>query len=131
MNYYYMSLIVIALVFIWRMMAGFKRGMVREVISLIAMAVAGACVTLILGAIGNYMDKEIAEVLQIITVLTVVCLVYRLANVLLTSLQLIAGLPIVKGLDKILGVVIGFAEAGIIVAMAIHVLKEWGLSVLR
>ena len=41
---YYAALVVIALVFIWRIVAGFKRGMVQELISLIAMAVAGFCV---------------------------------------------------------------------------------------
>ena len=54
---YYVALFIIALIFIWRMTAGFKKGMVQEIISLVAMAVAGACVVLILGAIGSYMDK--------------------------------------------------------------------------
>lgn len=127
---YYVALFIIALIFIWRMTAGFKKGMVQEIISLVAMAVAGACVVLILGAIGSYMDKEIAQVIQMIAVLLVICLVYRLVNLLFTSLQLIAKLPIIKGLDKVLGILVGFAEAGIIVALLINFLKRWGLSIL-
>lgn len=50
---YYAALIVIALVFIWRITAGFKKGMVQELISLIAMAAAGICVLLILGGGGK------------------------------------------------------------------------------
>ena len=50
---YYFALIIIVLIFIWRVAIGFRKGMVQEVISLIAMAVAGVCVVLILGAIGN------------------------------------------------------------------------------
>lgn len=128
---YYAAVIVIALIFVWRMTAGFKRGMVQELISIIAMAVAGVCVVLILAAIGSYMDKEIGNVLQMIVVLTVVCLVYRLVNVLFTSLQLIAKLPIIKWLDKVMGLIIGFAEAGVIVVMAIHILKNWGFFILK
>ena len=127
---YYIALIVIALIFIWRMTVGFKRGIVKEFISLVAMAVAGVCVMLILSAVGSYMDKEIGNVIQMVVVLAVVCIVYRIVSVLLTSLKLIAKLPIIKWLDKILGLVLGFVEAAIIVAMLVHLLKNWGLSFL-
>lgn len=127
---YYAALIVIALIFIWRMAVGFKKGMVQELVSLIAMVVAGVCAVLILGAIGSYLDREIAQVVKMVAVLLVICLVYRLVNVLFTSLQLIAKLPIIKGLDKIMGLVVGFAEAGILVALLINFLKNWGLSIL-
>lgn len=127
---YYAALIIIVLIFIWRMIAGFRKGMVQELISLVAMAVAGVCVVLILGAIGSYLDKEIAQVVKMVAVLLAVCLVYRLVNILFTSLQLIAKLPIVRWLDKVLGIVVGFAEAGLMVMVFIHVLKNWGLSIL-
>ena len=50
---YYVSLAVIILIFIWRIAAGFRKGLVQEIISLIAMAVAGVCVVLVVGAIGS------------------------------------------------------------------------------
>lgn len=125
---YYAALIIIVLIFIWRMAAGFKKGMVQEIISLIAMAVAGVCVVLILSAIGSYMEKEIAQLVKIIAVLLVVCLVYRLVSVLFTSLRLISKLPVVKGIDKMMGLVVGFVEAGLLVAVLIHFLKNWGIA---
>lgn len=128
---YYVSLAVIAIIFIWRMIAGFRKGMVQEIISLIAMAVAGVCVVLILGAIGSYLDREIGRVIQIVAVLFVVCLVYRLVHTLFTSLELISKLPIIKGLDKLLGIVVGFAEAVLIVGVLVYFLKNWGLSILQ
>ncbi len=128
---YYVSLAVIAIIFIWRMIAGFRKGMVQEVISLIAMAVAGVCVVLILGAIGSYLDREIGRVIQIVAVLFAVCLVYRLVHTLFTSLELISKLPIIKGLDKLLGIVVGFVEAVLIVGVLVYFLKNWGLSILQ
>lgn len=125
---YYIALGVVALIFIWRICAGFKKGMVQEVISLIAMGVAGFCVMLILGVIGSYLDKEIGQLIQFVVVLIVVCLAYRLINILFTSLQLISKLPIIKGLDKLLGAVVGLAEAGLIVGILVHFLKNWGLA---
>lgn len=125
---YYVTLIIIALIFIWRIIAGFRKGMVQEIISLIAMAVAGFCMILILGAVGSYLNKEIGQLIQFVIVLMVVCLVYRLVNILFTSLQLISKLPVIKGIDKLLGVVVGLAEAGLIVGILIYFIKSWGLS---
>lgn len=127
---YYFSLVVIVFIFIWRVAAGFRKGMVQEIISLIAMAVAGVCVILILGAIGSYLDQEIGKTVQAVLVLFAVCLVYRLVHVLFTSLELVSKLPIIKGLDKLLGAVIGCAEAVLIVGLLVYLLKNWGLSFL-
>ena len=127
---YYAALIVIALVFIWRITAGFKKGMVQELISLIAMAAAGSCVLLILGAVGSYLEKEIGQVIQTVVVLFAVCLVYRLVSILFVSLKLISKLPIVKGLDKIMGAAVGFVEAGILVGVLVHLIKGWGMQFL-
>ena len=128
---YYAALIIIALIFIWRMTVGFRKGLVQEIISLIAMAVAGVCVLLIFGAIGSYLNREIGKVVQMVIVLLVVCAVYRLIHVLFTSLELISKLPVIKWLDKLLGIVIGAGEAALIVGFIIYFLKSWGLSVLN
>lgn len=127
---YYFALIIIALIFIWRVAVGFRKGMVQEIISLIAMGVAGICVILILGAIGSYFDQEIGKVIQTVLILFAVCLVYRLVHVLFTSLELVSKLPIVKGLDKLLGAVVGCAEAVLIVGLLVYFLKKWGLLML-
>ena len=104
--------------------------MVHELVSLIAVIVATFCIVLILGAVGSYMNQEIAKVIQMIVVLFVVCLVYRLVNILFTSLELISKLPVIKGLDKLLGAGLGFIEAGLIVGILVYLLKNWGLSIL-
>ena len=127
---YYIALALIAVIFIWRIAVGFRRGMVREIISLIAMAVAGVCVVLIIGAVGSYLEKEISKTITMVAVLFIVCVVYRLVHVLFTSLELISRLPVIKGVDKLLGAVTGAAEAGVIVGVLVYLLKSWGLSVL-
>ncbi|MBQ8597648.1 MAG: CvpA family protein [Lachnospiraceae bacterium] len=127
---YYIALIIIGLIFIWRMVTGFKKGMVQELLSLVAAVVAGVCMVLILGAVGSYFEDDIGQVIKTVLVLLVVCVVYRLVNILFTSLKLISKLPIVKSVDKLLGIVVGFAEAGVIVVLLIQLLKNWGLSIL-
>ena len=124
---YYAALAGIIIIFIWRMAAGFKKGMVHEIISLIAMAAAGVCVFLLIGAAGSYLDREIGRLIQSIAVLIAVCLAYRFVNLLFVSLKLISKLPIVNGVDKLLGAAVGFAEAGILVGILVQIIKNWGL----
>lgn len=128
---YYIALIIIVLIFIWRIMTGFRKGMVQEIISLIAMAVAGICIFLILGAVENYLNHEIGKAIQIIIVLFAVCVVYRLVHTLFVSLELISKLPLIKWADKLLGGVVGCAEAALIVGMLVYLLKNWGMSFLH
>lgn len=127
---YYVALAVIIIVFIWRIRAGFRRGLVQEIVSLIAMAAAGICAVLMVGAIGSYLDKEISKTIEMAAVLFAVCIVYRIVHVLFTSLKLISKLPLIKGLDKLLGAAAGALEAGVIVAVLVHFLKNWGLTFL-
>ena len=49
---FYIALVIIILIFIWRIAAGFRKGMVHELVSLIAVIVATFCIVLILGAVG-------------------------------------------------------------------------------
>ena len=127
---YYIALIVIAIIFIWRIVTAVRRGIVQEVVSLIAMAVAGFCVVLIFGAVSSYFHREIGKMIQMIIILLVVCVVYRLVHILFTSLELISKLPIIRWLDKLLGAVAGLAEAALSVGFLVHFLKNWGLSIL-
>lgn len=127
---YYAALIIIGLIFIWRIVVGFKKGMVQEILSVIAAVVAGICMLLILGAIGSYFEDDMGQVIKMVLVLLVVCVVYRLVNTLFVSLKLISKLPIIKSVDKLLGIVVGFAEAAAIVVVLIQLIKNWGLSIL-
>ena len=95
---FYIALVIIILIFIWRITAGFRKGMVHELVSLIAVIVATFCIVLILGAVGSYMNQEIAKVIQMIVVLFVVCLVYRLVNIPFSFQELHFELPVLYGL---------------------------------
>ncbi len=125
---YYVALIAIALIFIWRIVVGFKKGMVQEVVSLVALAIGVVCAVLLLSAVSSYVDKEIGQLIKTILIIGVVCLAYKLIHVFLVSIGLVAKLPVVKGFDKLLGAAIGFVEALAIVGAVIYILKAWGLA---
>ena len=128
--YFYLAVAGIIIIISWRMVSGFRKGMVQEILSLIAMVVAGFCAYLLLGAIGSYLNKEIGRLIQIIILLLIVCAVYKLANLIFTSIRLVSRLPVIRSADKLLGAVFGILEGIIITGYILYWLKNWGLSVL-
>ena len=112
------------------MVSGFRKGMVQEILSLIAMVVAGFCAYLLLGAVGSYLNREIGRLIQIIILLLIVCIVYKLANLIFTSISLVSRLPLIRSADKLFGAVFGILEGIIITCYILYWLKNWGLSVL-
>ena len=128
--YFYLAAAGIVVIIIWRMVSGFRKGMVQEILSLIAMAVAGFCAYLLLGAIGSYLNREIGRLIQIILLLLIVCAVYKLANLIFTSIRLVSRLPVIRSADKLFGAVLGILEGIIITGYILYWLKNWGLSVL-
>ena len=128
--YFYLAVAGIVVIIIWRMVSGFRKGMVQEILSLIAMAVAGFCAYLILGAIGSYLNREIGRLILIIILLLIVCAVYKLANLIFTSISLVSRLPVIRSADKLFGAVFGILEGIISTGYILYWLKNWGLSVL-
>ena len=72
--YFYLAVAGIIIIISWRMVSGFRKGMVQEILSLIAMVVAGFCAYLLLGAVGSYLNREIGRLIQIIILLLIVCI---------------------------------------------------------
>ena len=127
---YYVAWIIIILIFIWRIITGFKKGMVQELISLVAMVIGCICLTLILTAVSNYLNKQIGQTLQSLLTLAVICLVYRLVSVIFTSLKLISKLPVISILNKLLGAVTGAVEALLLVSLLVALVKKFGMTLL-
>ena len=128
--YFYLAVAGIVVIIIWRMVSGFRKGMVQEILSLIAMVVAGFCAYLLLGAVGSYLNREIGRLIQIIILLLIVCTVYKLANLIFTSISLVSRLPVIRSADKLFGAVFGILEGISITGYILYWLKNWGLSVL-
>ena len=70
------------------------------------------------------------DICQIIILLLIVCIVYKLANLIFTSISLVSRLPLIRSADKLFGAVFGILEGIIITGYILYWLKNWGLSVL-
>ena len=105
-------LVIMAVVLICMVMDGYKKGMVKSLISLISLLIT--CVVLFL--IGT------------ILLLAAIGLVHHLLNIVFFSAKMIVKLPIVHSLDKLLGIVVGMLETVLIVwtIYAFNIFRDLG-----
>lgn len=109
MNVNYLLVIVIILV-LYKLFDGYKKGMVKEIISLVSMAVLCAVAALIAEGIGSYNDGRIFNVVVAGILLVVLLIVHQLLKAVFFSAKLVSKLPVVHFMNKLLGAVFGVLE---------------------
>ncbi len=107
-------LIAAALFMICKIVDGYKKGMVKEIISLVSLLVVCAVVTLILRGLDSYWDKDYLNVVIAVVLLIVIGIVHHILGVVFFSAKVISKLPVVSWLNKLLGMVFGILETVLI-----------------
>jgi uncharacterized membrane protein required for colicin V production len=120
---YYVALTIVIIVFIWRIVTGFRKGMVGEIVSLISMIVAAISLIVILMALRSYLDGKPGTVLQMLLIFMAISVVYKIASLIFNSLKAIAKLPIISSFNRILGAALGAVEAIVIILILLQVLR--------
>lgn len=106
--------LIVLVLLAFKIADGYKRGMVKEIISLVSLIVVCIVVLLIGSALSNYFEKEFSGMVISILLLVVLGIVHHLLGVVFFSAKMISKLPIVSFADKLLGVVVGAAEVVLI-----------------
>lgn len=103
-------LVIVAIFTVYKVIDGYKKGMVKEIISLISLIVLSAVVALLANGIGSYQRGEMFRVIIAVVLLALLGIVHHLLGVVFFSAKLVAKLPVISFLDKLLGIVFGAAE---------------------
>ena len=99
--------VIVLIVMFFNIVSGYKKGMVREIISLISLIVMCVVVALIGNGLNSYFDGEIANVIIAVLLLCLVGIVHHLLGVVFFSAKVISRLPVVSWIDKLLGMLFG------------------------
>lgn len=103
-------LIIVMILAVYKAVDGYKKGMVKEIISLVSMAVLGATAALLAGGFSSYNDGKIFNVVVAVVLLTVLMIAHHLLKIVFFSAKLVSKLPVIHFVDKLLGVVFGLLE---------------------
>lgn len=107
-------LIIMVIVLAAAVADGYKKGMVRTVISLVSLIVTCIVASLVGYGVKSYFDGSIFNVIAMVLLLCLVGIVRHLLNVVFFSAKVISKLPVVSYGDKLLGIVFGVLETAVI-----------------
>lgn len=121
-------MIIAAVVLLCMVMDGYKKGMVRSLISLISLLITCVVLFLIGNALSSYFDGRFFNLIITVLLLAAIGLIHHLLNAVFFSAKMISKLPIVHSLDKILGIVAGILETVLIIwtIYAFNVFRDLG-----
>lgn len=108
-------LILMFLILLWRITEGVRRGMVKELLSFISLIVLSLAVVLVGLLLGRYFQKDVIGMAVAIILLLILAVVHSLLGLVFFPAKLIAKLPLVRSLNKLLGAVVGIPETIVIV----------------
>lgn len=106
--------IIVAIFLLCKMVDGYKKGMVKEIISFVSLIILCIVLALIANGVSSYFDGQFAKLIVVLFLLIALGVVHHLLGVLFFSAKLISKLPIVHWLDKVLGIVVGVLETVLI-----------------
>ena len=102
--------VIVALAALYKAVDGYKKGIVKEVVSLISMVVLCLTVALIANGVSSYLEGRFVSVAFIVILFTVLGIAHHFLKLVLFPAKLAAKLPIIRSVDKLLGFVFGAAE---------------------
>lgn len=114
-------LIVVGCLFLWRISYGTNNGLFAEAAGLIAVIASYFAVYYLMSITGSVLGSKFGEVLPKIGYLVVAFAVYSLMTALANALRKVKEIPILGGLDRVLGAVLGGIEAALIIYIVEYV----------
>lgn len=107
-----MNLLVIflALLVIWRAYKGLKKGFAHEVNYLVSVIMALVVLSITLLLISSIIEKNSKTIIISVVLLIAVSVLYRMAGVLMKSIETIAKLPVINLVNMLLGMAAGVLE---------------------
>lgn len=107
-----MNLMVLIVLFllVFKIADGYKKGMVKEIISFVSLVVMCVVVVLISAGLHSYMEHQIIGVIIAVLLLAVLGIAHHLLGVVFLASKMIVKLPIISWVDKMLGMVVGALE---------------------
>lgn len=107
--------IVAAVLLFINVVTGYKRGMVRQVISFISLVVLCTIVVLIGNGLQSYYDGKFLNVAAVVLLLAVLGIAHHLLGLVFFPAKMVTKLPVVHWLDKLLGIVAGALETVLLI----------------
>lgn len=121
---------VVFLLFIWRIRGGYACGMMQEAVNLLSGVISLVCVALVFLAVTSAMNKSTHILTVCIIALVLLGILFKICRLIFAPLLAVGSISIVSGINKLLGAVMGAAEACLLAYFSYKALAHFGIYVL-
>ncbi len=105
-----LMLAVVAIAVLVKMVDGYRKGIVKEVISLVSLVVLSVVAALVAYGVNSYHDGRVFNVAVVVILLILLLTAHHLLGLVFFSAKLATKLPVIHFVDKLLGIVFGAFE---------------------
>lgn len=123
--YFWLILLVFLLILVYGALRGFHNGFVNELEGLVALILAMVSLVLVSGLVRGSMGDQVSDKALAIALLIVIGVLYSLCRIIFGSLKLFAGLPVIRFVDEVLGLLAGTAKAFMLLYVVDYIVKIW------
>ena len=120
-------ILVIAFVF-GKMIQGYKKGMVKEIISLVSLIIISLIVALLSRGLQSYLEKEFVGMLAAVISIAIIGIAHSFISVFFLTAKVVSKLPIVHWLDKVAGILVGALEGVLFLWILYYFITVFGLG---
>lgn len=102
--------IIFIILLIWWLCKGYKNGLAKEIHGVVSLFMALVVLSIVFLLVAGILQKNTKTTVIAVVLLLVVSFLYRLVNMLMKSVETLAGLPIIGLVNKLLGAAAGVVE---------------------
>ncbi|MBR2038631.1 MAG: CvpA family protein [Lachnospiraceae bacterium] len=103
-------LIALAIIMVWRIAAGMKKGIVREALSLVSVLFVVLIIGIVSMITGAYHESNYIAIAVMLVVIVVLSIAYSIIKIVFFPAKVLTKLPVLSSMDKFCGMILGVAE---------------------
>ena len=126
----FIFVLIVFLLFVWRIKKGFSNGIMKEIVNILSAAVSLVCVALVLLAISSLVAKALSTLTVCVFGLILLGIVFKICSLIFRPILAISNISVIGGLSKMLGAVLGAGEACALAYLLYRVLDYMNIYVL-
>ncbi len=126
----FIFVLVVFLLFVWRIKKGFSNGIMKEIVNILSAVVSLVCVALVLLAISSLVAKALSTLVVCVFGLILLGIVFKICGLIFRPILAISNVSVIGGLNKILGAVLGAGEACALAYLLYRLLDYMNIYVL-
>jgi membrane protein required for colicin V production len=125
----FVFVIIIFILFVWRISRGFSNGILQEVVSALSAVIALACAVLVIYAVHSFISGEKTNAALCVFGLILLGVFFKIFGLITSPILALGEIPFIREFNKLLGAVLGAIEAGVLVYLLYKVLEHMNIYV--